>query len=135
MEKDYNLKIIMNEVSLEQAIDNDALAVETLLNSSRNSRYHISSRDSPWKLVLVEKPEHCIEVLGYHPDWVDEDFNPDGICLCFLMDEGEWTVAKWCGLHDEWHTRLTGVKNWDKNLYETPLYAPIAWMPKPQKPV
>jgi len=72
------------------------------------------------------------EVLGFNKSWINEDFNPDGICMCFLGDDG-WTIAKWCGSCDEWHTR---VSNPDCVLIESEpaIDAPTHFMFKPQKP-
>lgn len=48
-------------------------------------------------------PEIGKPVLGYHPDWVDEDFCADGIRECFTFGDGsEWQSAKWDGYSDMW---------------------------------
>lgn len=60
-----------------------------------------------FKRVEDELPIGLGEVFGYNEKWIDEDYNTDGICVCYLQD-GEpnyWVIAKWCGYHDEWHTR------------------------------
>jgi hypothetical protein len=95
----------------------------------------------PWNLISEGLPEYGIEVLGYHKLWIDEDYNIDGIRICYktdMLDEEDnpvWVSAAWCGYHDEWHTistddiREEGDKTGiDKNV------APTHWMPKPTSP-
>ncbi len=132
-----NFKMLVttsNPNTTEHRLQEEVLILEETGNKQGLFRFHIEE-DKGWKLVSEEKPETGIEILGYSPDWIDEDFNPDGICLCFLMDEGYWIVAKWCGQHDEWHTRPTGEDNWEGAIYDKPIYAPTHWMPKPNKPI
>jgi hypothetical protein len=47
------------------------------------------------------KPPDGMIVLGYSPNWVDEDFNPTGVRECFL-NEGEWNSCKWDNDQDTW---------------------------------
>ncbi|WP_157665591.1 hypothetical protein [Marinobacter salarius] len=50
-----------------------------------------------------EYPQTGKPVLGYHPDWVDEDFCPDGVRECFTFGDGtEWQSARWDGYSDLW---------------------------------
>ena len=58
--------------------------------------------------VNVLLPEVGLEVLGFSQEWIDEDSNPEGVCVCFLDGEGDWYIAQWCLTHDEWHTHYTG---------------------------
>ena len=37
------------------------------------------------------------EVIAYHKNWEDEDFNPEGTRAGFTDDEGKFISAKWCG--------------------------------------
>ena len=70
-------------------------------------------------------PEHGQEVLGFNPGWIDEDFNPDGICLCFhnnFSEEPYWFRSAWDNELDTWEC-LAGEE-----------LAPTHWMPKPPKP-
>lgn len=49
-------------------------------------------------LPLIGEP-----VMGYHRDWIDEDFCKDGIRECFLFGDGsEWQSARWDGYSDQW---------------------------------
>lgn len=73
------------------------------------------------------------EVLGFNAAWVDEDYNPDGVCLCFCDDGGNWTIAKWCGQHDEWHAKNSNVElNGEKY---SKISAPTHIISKPIPPV
>lgn len=74
-----------------------------------------------WNKTENTKPPVGEEVLAYHPAWVDEDFNEDGIRIGFLTDENEFYCAEWMDYKDCYMCR-----------HETPL--PTHWMPKPKKP-
>lgn len=52
-------------------------------------------------------PETGMMVLGYNPNWIHADFNPEGFRECFVgvrEDTGEegWISAKWNSCHDTW---------------------------------
>lgn len=40
-------------------------------------------------------PIEEMEVLGYHPNQIDLDFNLKGIRVGFMMDDGTFTSARW----------------------------------------
>lgn len=86
-----------------------------------------------WFKTEEDKPEVGREVLGFNQEWVDPDFNPEGICMCFVDDDGDWTIAKWCNQHDEWHTRNTNPEKEDADQYEKPIEAPTHWKYKDRK--
>ncbi len=46
--------------------------------------------------------DYDFEVIGFNPEWVDEDFNPDGTRICFQTDAGEkgWCSSKWIDYQD-----------------------------------
>ena len=75
------------------------------------------------------------EVLGFNKEWIDEDYSLDGICLCFIDDEGEYFILKWCGYHDEYHTKYTGdsEENLKSKQYEK-INPPTHWRYKPETP-
>jgi hypothetical protein len=49
-----------------------------------------------------------LEVLGYHPDWIDEDFNADGTRIGFFTQTGtedlRFISAKYCNEQDRYCT-------------------------------
>jgi hypothetical protein len=49
----------------------------------------------------VEQDEKMcgVEVLGYSPDWICEDYNPKGTRICFYDAHG-WHSAYWNNTHD-----------------------------------
>jgi len=55
-----------------------------------------------WISIKDRLPEQPLEmeVLGYNPDWIDEDFNPDGTRLCCCIDNLYWVSTAWCSAHD-----------------------------------
>lgn len=52
-----------------------------------------------WTKYKEEKPPVGQEVLAYHPDWIDEDFNPKGIRVGFWNGE-DFTSAHWWDYQD-----------------------------------
>lgn len=49
-------------------------------------------------------PEQGVPVIGYSKEWIDEDFNPDGIRECCYsgldVATSEWVSAKWYDYQD-----------------------------------
>lgn len=78
-----------------------------------------------WKPVNnTDSPEQAHWFLGYSPEWVDDDFNPQGIRECISLDVGEtrfYLSAKWNNDLDCWDTEETTV--------------PTFWMDIPKGPV
>lgn len=73
-----------------------------------------------WESVADgDLPEMGVPVLGYHPSWIDEDFNKDGIRECFRSGDG-WISSIWVDYQDFFATSLTD--------------APSHWMPRPTPP-
>ena len=56
-----------------------------------------------WHKTEEELPEHGFEVIGYSEGWIDEDFNPKGMRVCYLDDFG-WHSAKWNNDQDCWYS-------------------------------
>lgn len=75
-----------------------------------------------WIETSITPPEQGVEVVGFHPDWINEDFNPNGTRACFLDGDETWYSARWCNYHDSFES-----ENTEK--------APIYWFPMPVKPI
>ena len=75
-----------------------------------------------WTLITSDlkslPPENTV-VLGYSPEWVDEDFEPEGVRECFVQNDNEWNSAKW---------------NNDQDTWENEESKPTHWMQRPQPP-
>lgn len=74
-----------------------------------------------WISVHEYLPQAEIEVIGYNPDWIDEDLNPNGTRICRQTIAGhcgewEWRCAKWNPIHD---------------CYQDCNEAPTHWFPMP----
>lgn len=48
-----------------------------------------------WRNVEEELPPIGEEVLFFHEDWIDEDFNPKGVRIGFRLDEDYVTAHYW----------------------------------------
>jgi len=91
---------------------------------------HLQKDAMQW--VSVETPpENGMEVFGFNPSWIDEDYSLDGVCMCFMDDEGMWTITKWCGYHDDYHTYYS-VKWGDGEIKVAE--PPTHWLPKTTLP-
>ncbi|MCT4181624.1 DUF551 domain-containing protein [Elizabethkingia anophelis] len=79
-----------------------------------------------WKEIIKNEdlPEQGTRVLGFSSEWIDEDFNPDGIRECHYcgldIDDAEWVSAKWWDYQDCW-IGDEGTK-------------PTHWLPYPKGP-
>lgn len=67
----------------------------------------IYANQSKW--ISVSESPKGLEVIGFSPNWIDEDFNPSGTCSCYLQDDDipYWVISKYCGNCDVWHTRYS----------------------------
>ena len=78
-----------------------------------------------WYRWADKKPEVCEEVLMYSKEWIDEDYNPSGVSLAFLYDDGSVLQLFWdneLDFYDNRHIRLNS-KDY-----------PTHWQPKPTPP-
>lgn len=117
----------------EKHINDSLMTKENFVNAFND----FFKKSENWNLIN-DDVEPGIEVLGFSKSWIDEDNNPDGICLCVFYDEGYWMVTKWCGYHDEWHTRYSHEAktvlgdNFGGHEY---IDAPTHWKRKPSSPI
>lgn len=54
-------------------------------------------------ISMAEKPlqqEDAFEVIGFHQDWIDEDFNPNGTRVGFIGGDGTFISARWSDYQD-----------------------------------
>lgn len=73
-----------------------------------------------WKQALVTPPEMGRQVIGFHPEWIDADFNQRGIRECFRTGDGtEWINATWVDHQD---------------CYREGYEAPLLWCEYPLSP-
>jgi hypothetical protein len=77
------------------------------------------------------KPVEGVVVLGYNPSWVDEDYNPRGMNICFMQD-GYWLVSVWCNSCDCWHTKSTDA-SMNPEHYK-PIEPPTRYIAYPKPP-
>lgn len=54
--------------------------------------------------TIENLPEEGVEVIGFNPEWIDEDFNPNGTRACTYFDEC-WISAKWNDYSDSYNSR------------------------------
>lgn len=62
-----------------------------------------SHQNIAWRDPHKEPPEMGTPVIGWHPDWVDPDFCPNGTRECFRFGDGtEWQSAMWWDEQDDY---------------------------------
>lgn len=53
----------------------------------------------------INPPPIGVEVIGFHPDWIDLDYNPNGWRICFRNGDGSiWISSVWDNVLDYYHT-------------------------------
>lgn len=62
-----------------------------------------SLNDFILKPVPEALPPEGLPFIGFHEDWVDDDFNPNGARECHRYGDGtQYQSARWNGVHDCW---------------------------------
>ena len=88
-----------------------------------------------WINFKEKEPPFGVEVIAYHHKWVDEDFNPNGTRIGFLLDDG-FTSAFWWDNQDCYAT--ISKQHCESNKYFYAEYIdntePEFWYPIPQLP-
>lgn len=62
------------------------------------------------------------EVIGYNPEWIDHDFNPNGTRIGFIDGDGNFTSAKWVDTHDYYATMCEPGDDHDTTFLGEPYY-------------
>ena len=97
-----------NRARLNKAFD---IAVE----ASKEKPGWISVDD---RIPNVELPQE-IEVIGFNPEWIHEDFNPNGTRMCSFTED-QWNSAEWDS---------------DSDCYVHTEQIPTHWLPLPLSPL
>ena len=66
---------------------------------------------SQWASVETV-PEDSQLVDMFHEEWIDEDFNPEGIRQGFYIENDYWTSAEWNGDQGCWENSLDSPQKW-----------------------
>ena len=80
-----------------------------------------------------QKPPFFVEAIAYHYKWIDEDFNPNGIRIGFLSDEG-FISAYWWNEQDCYETISKLHCNSNNDFYKRHIdnTEPEFWLPIPK---
>lgn len=80
-----------------------------------------------------QKPPFGVEVIAYNHKWIDEDFNPNGIRIGFLSDDG-FTSAFWWDEQDCYETISKLHCEDDEDFFERHIdnTEPEFWFPIPK---
>lgn len=62
-----------------------------------------------WFVSTDIKPLYGVPVWLWSSEWVDEDFNPEGIREGFYNDDENWTSCGWNACQDVYTTDETSV--------------------------
>lgn len=72
-----------------------------------------------WKPINSFDPNNQQPTLLFNREWIDEDFNPNGVVEGFMGGEGHFIAAVWNDCQD---------------CYETENITPTHWQPLPEPP-
>ena len=97
-------KQIEEEANLYASVASNVSDYNTLFHSFKKG-YKSCLHSSRWRKVSEELPPEGEEVLFFHEDWIDEDFNPKGIRIGFYESD-DYTTAKWWSIQDCYMTIL-----------------------------
>ena len=80
-----------------------------------------------------QKPPIGVEVIAYNHKWIDEDFNPNGIRIGFLSDDG-FISAFWWDEQDCYETISKLHCEDDEDFFESHIdnTEPEFWFPIPK---
>jgi len=82
-------------------------AKDVIKNCIENPNYNpvspLKDREQPW-ISMSENPltQDTGEVIGFHPDWINEDFNPNGTRIGFIGGKGTFISAFWLDYQDSY---------------------------------
>lgn len=89
-----------------------------------------------WLKLKEEKPEMGKEVICFNPEWINEDFNPNGTRMGFLNGDETFTTAYWWDYQDCYMTisadSVIGNDAFSLEIQEHT--EPTHWMDIPEKP-
>lgn len=53
-------------------------------------------------IAMADKPldQNEMEVIAFHPEWIDADFNPNGTRVGFIGGEGTFISSRWIDYQD-----------------------------------
>lgn len=89
-----------------------------------------NEQGSDWISVEDQKPPVGTEVDAFNKEWIDEDFNPSGIRIGYMDDNGNFNSAKWDGQQDAYFLTTTGEKDWEGIIEVMPSH----WRHRPSPP-
>ena len=53
-----------------------------------------------WNKVKNGDIPFNVEVIGHSREWIDVDFNLEGVRVCFINGNGTWISSKWLDYQD-----------------------------------
>lgn len=65
-------------------------------------------------------PTPGVEVIGYSKEWVHPDFNPNGVRVCYVSEQGRFTSAYWSNSADEYITDTKSIPTHYCSFPKTP---------------
>lgn len=92
--------------------------------------------ENNWNNLSEKRPDEGIEIICFNPEWIDEDFNPNGTRIGFMDGEGNFTTAHWWNDQDCYMTiskeEVEGNEAFSNHIQENT--EPTHWIEIPKNP-
>ncbi len=83
----------MNE-RIEKEVENVSKTI--IKETAKDCLTQIEEQSSNWIKISKNNPlPKFVEVLAYNKEWIEVDFNPKGVRIGYLTDEGNFISAKY----------------------------------------
>jgi hypothetical protein len=85
-------------------------------------------------------PEEGVEMIAFHPEWINEDFNPKGIRVGFFDGDESFVSAKWIDHQDSYIEDNTVMPTHYMSIPDNPIQEEenrkslIRWRKNPDSP-
>ena len=130
-------KIINKLCKILEKISGDQFPIEASKEILDKLKHKVLIITNDWVEIKIRKPDFGIEVLCFNPEWVNADFNPQGLRVGFRSGEGDFTTAHWWDYQDTYMTiskdNCEGNPEFSKEIQDNT--EPTHWFELPNNPL